>query len=112
MPGAVVFLADLLQSFHSCTVIVKKAVDALIASQWIECFGNIGYGIKNHVILPVEIGVLRTVFEPQGKKGKVVHKSLENETGVLRFLLPYVCNVFRSNTPLEISVAKFIQTFG
>lgn len=77
MPGAVVFLADLLQGFHSCTVIVKKAVDALITSQWVECLGNIGDRVQHHVILPVEIGVLRTAFKPQGKKGKVVHKSLK-----------------------------------
>jgi hypothetical protein len=38
-----VFLIDLLHGFHSCTVIVKETVDALIASQRIDCFGNIGY---------------------------------------------------------------------
>lgn len=48
MPGAVVFLADLLQGFHTCTVIVKKAVDALIASQRVEYLGNIGYGVQHH----------------------------------------------------------------
>ena len=48
MPGAVVFLADLLQGFHTCTVIVKKAVDALITSQRVECLGNIGYGVQHH----------------------------------------------------------------
>ena len=64
MLGAVVFLADLLKGFHSCTVIVKKTVDSLIASQWIKCFGNIGNRVQNHVILPVEVRVLRTVFEP------------------------------------------------
>ena len=68
MPGAVVFLADLLQGFHSCTVIVKKAVDALIASQCVECLGNIGYRVQHHVILPVEIGALRAAFKPQGQK--------------------------------------------
>ena len=62
--GAVVFLADLLKGFHSCTVIVKKTVDSLIASQWIKCFGNIGNRVQNHVILPVEFRVLRTAFEP------------------------------------------------
>ena len=64
MPDAVVFLSDLLQGFHSCTVIVKKAVDTLIASQGVECLGNIGYGVQHHVILPVEIGALRTAFKP------------------------------------------------
>jgi len=68
MPGAVVFLADLPQGFHSCTVIVKKAVDALIAPQRVECLGNIGDRVQHHVILPVEIGALRTAFEPQGQK--------------------------------------------
>lgn len=108
MPCAFIFLADLLKGFHSCTVIVKKAVDALISSQRIKCFGNIGNRVQNHVVLPVEIRVLRTAFKPQGQKGKIVHKPFKDETGCFRFLLPYMGNGFRCDTTLEISVADFI----
>ena len=109
MASAVVFLADLLQGFHSCTVIVKKAVDALITSQWVERLGNIGDRVQHHVILPVEIGALRTAFKPQGKKGKVVHKSLKNVTRVpLLSRLPDMGYFFRCNAAFEISVAYLI----
>ncbi len=109
MPGAVVFLADLPQGFHACTVIVKKAVDALITSQRVERLGNIGDRVQHHVILSVEIGALRTAFKPQGKKGKVVHKSLKNVTRVpLLSRLPDMGYFFRCDTALEISVAYLI----
>ena len=64
MSGIVILLSDLLQGFHSCTVIVKETVDALIAAQRIERLGNIGNRVQNHVVLSVEIGELRTAFKP------------------------------------------------
>ena len=64
MSGIVILLSDLLQGFHSCTVIVKETVDAFIAAQRIECLGNIGNRVQNHVVLSVEIGELRTAFKP------------------------------------------------
>ena len=33
IPSSIILLSDLLYCFHSCTIIVKKTVDALIASQ-------------------------------------------------------------------------------
>ena len=38
-------------------------MDALIAAQRIECLGNIGNRVQNHVVLSVEIGELRTAFK-------------------------------------------------
>ena len=58
MSGVVILLSDLLQGFHSCTVIVKETVDALIATQRIECLGNICDRVQNYVVLSVEIGGL------------------------------------------------------
>ena len=40
-----VFLADLLEGFHACMVVIKKTVDAFVAAQRIESFIHIRYGI-------------------------------------------------------------------
>ena len=49
----------------SCLVIVKQAVDALVAVQHVHGFGNIGNRIKDDVILPVKVGHDRAVLHPQ-----------------------------------------------
>ena len=53
---------------YPCTVIVKETMDALVAPQRIESFGNIGYGVQHHVILPVQFGIFRAILQSQSKE--------------------------------------------
>lgn len=48
-----VFRANLPECFHTCTVVVEKAVDALIAAQRIESFVHVRYGVQQDVVLYV-----------------------------------------------------------
>ena len=40
--------------------------------------------------------------------GEIIHESLKHITNA--FVVPYRSNCFRSNTPLEIGIPKFITT--
>ena len=46
----------------------KETMDALVAPQRIESFGNIGYGVQHHVILPVQFGIFRAILQSQSKE--------------------------------------------
>ena len=46
----------------SCLVIVKQAVDALVAVQHVYGFGNIGNRIEDDIILPVKVGMAGQFF--------------------------------------------------
>ncbi len=52
----------------SCLVIVKQAVDALVAVQHVYGFGNIGNRIEDDIILPVKVGHGWAILHPQGEE--------------------------------------------
>ena len=54
--------------------------------------------------------MLGTPFQPQGEEGEVVHETLEEVAGFLRFSLPYVGDVLRSDAALEELVAYLIAS--
>ena len=60
-----VFLADLLEGFHACTVVVKKAVDAFVIAQRIESLVYIRYGVQYDVVLSVQLRIIRAAFLSQ-----------------------------------------------
>ena len=97
----------------SCRVIVKETADSGVGLQYVFRFCKIGNGVQYDIVLRVQSWVLRIVFYSDGKEREVIHEALEQITHISRFaMLSDMGDVFRSNTPLEISVADFIQTFG
>ena len=106
-----VFLADLLEGFHACMVVVEKAVDAFVIAQRIESLVYIRYGVQYNVVLPVQFRIIWAALLSQCQKGEVVHKSLEHITGIPRFSrLPDVGDFLWGDAALEIAVADFIST--
>ena len=92
-------------------VVVKKTVDAFVATQRIESLVYIRYRVQYNVVLSVQLRIIRTVLLSQCQKGEVVHKSLEHITGVPCFSrLPDVGDFLGGDAALEIVVADFIST--
>ena len=75
----------------------------------IESLAHIRYRVQYHIILSVQFGKFRAIFQSQSKKWKIVHKSLEHITRFPRFSrLSDVGDFLRGNTALEITVANLI----
>ena len=95
----------------SCRVIVKETADSGVGLQYVFRFCKIGNGVQYDIVLRVQSWVLRIVFYSDGKEREVIHEALEQITHISRFaMLSDMGDVFRSNTPLEISVAHFISS--
>ncbi len=106
-----VFLADLLEGFHACTVVVEKAVDAFVIAQRIERLVHIRYGVQYNVVLPVQFRIIRAALLSQCQKGEIVHESFEYITSMPRFpRLSDVGDFLWGDAALEIAVADFIST--
>ena len=106
-----VFLADLLEGFHACTVVVKKAVDAFVIARRIESLVYIRYGVQYDVVLSVQLRIIRAAFLSQCQKGEIVHEPLEHITGIPRFpRLSDVGDFLWSDATLKIAVANLKPT--
>ena len=106
-----VFLADLLEGFHACMVVVEKAVDAFVIAQRIESLVYIRYGVQYDVVLFVQLRIIRAAFLSQCQKGEVVHKSLEYITGIPHFSrLSDVGDFLWGDATLKIAVANLKPT--
>ena len=106
-----VFLADLLEGFHACMVVVEKAVDAFVIAQRIESLVYIRYGVQYNVVLSVQLRIIRAALLSQCQKGKVVHETLEHITSVPRFpRLSDVGDFLWGDAALEIAVANLKPT--
>ena len=78
VPVSAVFHADLPECFHSCMVVVEKAVDAFVIAQRIESLVHIRYGVQYNIVLPVQFRIIWAALLSQCQKGKVVHETLEH----------------------------------
>ena len=97
----------------SCRVIVKVAADSGVGRQYAFRFREIGNGVQYDIVLRCQSWILRIVLHSNGEEREVIHEALEQITHISRFaLLSDMGDVFRGDTPLEISVAQLIQTFG
>ena len=105
-----VFLPQFLNSFHSRLVVVEETVDAPVTAQWSDCLGEVGSRVQYDVVLPVKVGTVRTLFQPQGEEGEVVHEALEEVAGLFRLFLPYVGDVLRCYAALEELVAYLVAS--
>ena len=106
-----VFLADLLEGFHACTVVVEKAVDAFVIAQRIESLVHIRYGVQYDVVLSVQLRIIRAALLSQGQKGEIVHEPLEHIAGIPCFSrLSDVGDFLWGDAALEIAVANLIST--
>ena len=95
----------------SCLVIVEQAVDVPVPVQYVKGVGNIGYRIKDDVILPVKAGHGRAVPHPQREEGEIIRHALEYQTFFSRFaMLPDVADVLRGYAAFEKSVAHLVAS--
>ena len=98
-------------SFHACTVVVKKTVDAFVIAHRIESLVYIRYGVQYDVVLSVQLRIIRAAFLSQCQKGEIVHEPLEHITGIPRFSrLSDVGDFLWSDATLKIAVANLKPT--
>lgn len=95
----------------SCRVIVKETADSGVGHQHAFRFREVGNGVKYDIVLRGQSWVLRVVLHSNGKEREVIHEALKQiaHTSWLA-LLSDMGDVFRGDTPLEISVAHFISS--
>ena len=95
----------------SCRVIVKVTADSGVGRQYAFRFREVGNGVQYDIVLRCQSRILRIVLHSNGEEREVIHEALKQITHISRFaLLSDMGDVFRGDTPLEISVAHFISS--